>query len=63
EDTGDTATMFSKIADIFEEDTEKTLTRITALAQPVILVTLGAIVGLVLLAVLIPFTDITALTP
>ncbi|MGM0440221.1 MAG: type II secretion system F family protein [Chlamydiota bacterium] len=62
EDTGDVAGMYNQIADIYEGEVEKTIARLTALAQPVILVTLGLIVGLVLLAVLLPFTDISGLS-
>jgi general secretion pathway protein F/type IV pilus assembly protein PilC len=36
------------------------LTRITTLAQPVILVIMGGIVGLIMLAVLLPLTDVNA---
>ncbi len=62
EETGDTATMLRKIADIYEDDIEKTLQRITALAQPIILVVMGAIVGVVMLSILLPLTDISAFT-
>ncbi len=61
EDSGDVTTMMAQIADMYEEEVEKTLSRLTALAQPVILLVLGTIVGLVLLAVLLPFTDISSL--
>ena len=62
EDTGDTSIMFSQIADIYENEVEKSLARATAMAQPIILLILGGIVGLVLLAILLPFTNISALT-
>lgn len=60
EEGGNTAAMFQKIADLYEEDIEKTLSRITALAQPVILILMGGIVGLIMLAVLLPLTDANA---
>jgi len=63
EDTGDIASMLMKVADIYETEVEKTLTRLTALAQPIILIVLGSIVGMVILAVLLPFMDITAIAP
>ena len=62
EETGGIASMFHKIADLYEEEVEKTLTRLTALAQPVILLVMGGIVGIVMLAVLLPLTDITSIT-
>ncbi|MBJ7449209.1 MAG: type II secretion system F family protein [Parachlamydiales bacterium] len=62
EETGDLATMFHKIADIYEEEVEKTLTAITALIQPAILLIMGGVVGIVMLAVLLPLTDVSSLT-
>ena len=60
EEGGNAALMFQKIADLYEDEVEKTLTRVTALAQPVILVLMGGVVGLIMLAVLLPLTDVNA---
>jgi len=60
EEGGSAPTMFHKIADLYEEEVEKTLSRVTALAQPVILVIMGGVVGLIMLAVLLPLTDVNA---
>ena len=60
EEGGNTPLMFHKIADLYEEEVEKQLARVTALAQPVILVIMGGVVGLIMLAVLLPMTDINA---
>jgi general secretion pathway protein F len=60
EEGGSASLMFHKIADLYEEEVEKTLTRVTALAQPVVLVIMGGIVGLIMLAVLLPLTDVNA---
>jgi general secretion pathway protein F/type IV pilus assembly protein PilC len=62
EETGAIAAMFHKIADLYEDEVEKSTTRMTALMQPVILLIMGAIVGVVMLAVLIPLTDINSMT-
>jgi general secretion pathway protein F/type IV pilus assembly protein PilC len=51
--------MFSRIAEMYEQDVEKALTRLTALAQPVILIVMGLVVGVILLAVLLPMLDVT----
>ena len=59
EEGGSTAVMLGKIAELYEDDVEKVLTRIAALAQPVILVILGAVVGLIMLAILLPLTDVS----
>lgn len=60
EEGGNAPLMFGKIADLYEEEVEKMLTRLTSLAQPVILVVMGGIVGLIMLAVLLPLTDVNA---
>jgi len=60
EETGKTEVIFSKVADIYEEELEKTLDRVMALAQPVILIVMGTVIGLVMLAVLLPLTDVSS---
>lgn len=61
EETGHLATMLNKIADIYEEELDKTLKQALALMQPVILITMGIIVGLVLVAILLPLTDLSGI--
>lgn len=60
EDAGKLTLMFNKIADMYEDDIEKTLNRLMALAQPVILIVMGTIIGMVLMAILLPLTDVSA---
>jgi len=60
EEGGDVTVMFQKVAEVYEGEVEKSLTRVTALAQPVILLVMGFIVGIVMLAVLLPLTDASA---
>lgn len=60
EDAGNITLMFNKIADMYEDDLDKTLNRLMALAQPVILILMGTIIGTVLLAILLPLTDVSA---
>lgn len=62
EDSGTTTLMLNKVADMYEEEIEKTLARVMALAQPLILVFMGSIIGCVLLAVLLPLTDVSSFT-
>lgn len=59
EETGGLAKMFHRIAEMYEQDVEKYLSRLTALAQPVILIVMGGVVGVVLLAVLLPLLDVS----
>jgi len=58
EEAGSQETMFNKIADMYEDDVEKMIDRIMALSQPAILVVMGGIVAMIMLAVLLPLTDI-----
>lgn len=58
EESGTTPTMFHKAADIFEEELQKILERIMALVQPAILAFVGITIALIMLAILLPLTDI-----
>jgi len=60
EESGTSAGMLGKIAEIYEQDLEKSLDRVMALAQPVILIVMGVIIGSVLLAILLPLTDVSS---
>lgn len=60
EESGTTAIMLGKIADIYEQELEKTLDRVMALAQPIILIVMGLVIGTVLLAILLPLTDVSS---
>lgn len=60
EESGNTPVMMNKIADIYEDEVEKTTDRLMALAQPVILIFMGTIIGFVLLAILLPLTDMSS---
>ncbi|MBS4169405.1 type II secretion system F family protein [Neochlamydia sp. AcF95] len=62
EESGNATAMFNKVADIYENEIEKSLERVMALAQPVILIVMGTIIGVVLLAILLPLTDVSSLT-
>lgn len=62
EETGHMAPMLNKIADLYEDELEKTLKRTLAMLQPIILLIMGVIVGLVLVAVLLPLTDLSSLS-
>lgn len=60
EESGAVVVMLGKIADIYEQELEKTLDRVMALAQPVILMVMGLVIGAVLLAILLPLTDVSS---
>lgn len=58
EETGNASEMLHNIADIYEEELEKGLTRFTSLLQPVMLLFLAVVVGVVILSILLPLTDV-----
>lgn len=61
EEAGSTEGIWERVADIYEGELEKSLSRLMALAQPIILIIMGVIIGSVLLAVLLPLTDISSI--
>lgn len=60
EESGTSVAMLNRIADMYEQELEKTLDRVMALAQPIILMVMGLIIGSVLLAILLPLTDVSS---
>lgn len=60
EESGTTVVMLNRIADMYEGEIEKTLDRVMAMAQPVILIVMGIVIGTVLLAILLPLTDVSS---
>jgi len=62
EETGSVPKMLESIANMYEESLEKSLSRVVALAQPVILIIMGGVIGLVMVAILLPMSDIAAFT-
>lgn len=62
EESGTTVAMLGRIADMYEGELEKTLERVMALIQPIVLIAMGIIIGTVLLAVLLPLTDVSSFT-
>jgi general secretion pathway protein F len=60
EESGNITPMLEQLADLYEGEVERTITRLTALAQPLILLVMGGIVGIIMLAVLLPLTDVSS---
>ena len=60
EKSGDMPKMLYYLSQIYEEELEKSLTQITSMLQPIMLLILGAIVGFVVLSVLLPLTDVSS---
>ena len=60
EETGKMGEAFFNLAEIYDEEMEKHLSHLTTFLQPALLITLGAIVGLVVLSILLPLTDVSS---
>ena len=61
EHAGSITPVLKQISSLFEEEVKSALEKFTALLQPILLLFIGIIVGIVLLAVLIPLTDVSSL--
>ncbi|MBY0529822.1 MAG: type II secretion system F family protein [Rhabdochlamydiaceae bacterium] len=62
EETGNMADAFLSLAEIYEEEVEKHLAQLNTFLQPALLILLGAIVGMVILSILLPLTDVSSFT-
>ena len=60
EESGRVAEMMGHLSNIYEENIERSLGRVTVLLQPVMLLLLGIIVAVILLSVLLPLTDVSS---
>lgn len=60
EESGTSVAMLNKIADMYEENLEKNLDQLMALAQPVIMIFMGIVIGTVMLAILMPLADMSS---
>ncbi len=60
EETGKMQEAFVSLSDIYEEEVEKHLLQLTTFLQPILLITMGMIVGLVVLSILLPLTDVSS---
>ncbi|MBS0604734.1 MAG: type II secretion system F family protein [Verrucomicrobia bacterium] len=60
EETGKMGDAFFSLSEIYDEEMEKHLAQLSTFLQPALLITLGAIVGLVVLSILLPLTDVSS---
>ncbi len=58
EETGKLDAMFARMADIFEADTRSAIRRFTSLFEPLIILTMGIMVGALILSMLLAITSI-----
>ena len=61
ERSGELEKMLSKTADLYEREVQTTATAATALVEPVIILVMGVVVGLIILAICLPIVEINQL--
>jgi general secretion pathway protein F/type IV pilus assembly protein PilC len=57
EESGKLSAMLAQLSTIYEEETERSLNRVVALSQPVLLLLMGGLIGGVLLSILLPLSS------
>ena len=60
EQTGQMHSVVTKLAELYEEDLDRDLLQLTTFLQPALLLLLGLIVGVVVLSILLPLTDVSS---
>jgi len=60
EETGKLSAMLNQVATIYEDDTERTLSRFISLIQPALLVLMGIVIGTVILSILLPLSSFSS---
>ena len=60
EQSGELETMLSKVSDTYEDQVETTVTRLTALLEPILILIMVGIVLVIILATLVPLLEITS---
>jgi general secretion pathway protein F len=61
ETSGELEKMLIKTADLYDRDVQTALAAATAMLEPVIILVLGLVVGLIILAVCLPIVEINQL--
>jgi general secretion pathway protein F len=59
EQSGDLEGMLSKAADVYEDEVEATITSLTSIIEPAIIIVMGFTVGFMVMAILLPIFDMT----
>jgi len=58
EDTGALETMFSKIADFYEDQVDAAIKTLTSLLEPIMIIVVGAIVGFIVISMYLPLFSV-----
>jgi general secretion pathway protein F/type IV pilus assembly protein PilC len=60
EETGNMKNAMKNLSEIYEEELDKNLQQLTTFLQPAVLLFLGIVVGVVVLSILLPLTDVSS---
>jgi len=60
EQTGEMEEMFNKIADIYDLQVETTLSALTSLLEPIMILMIGVVMGFIVFAILLPIFELTS---
>src|SRR3989304_3186303 len=60
EQTGELEEMLAKIADIYDLQVETSVSTLTSLLEPVMILVVGAVIGFIVFAILLPIFDLTS---
>ena len=60
EQSGELEEMLAKSAEVYEDDVESVIATLTSLIEPAIILTMGGVVGFMVMAILLPIFDMTA---
>ncbi len=58
EETGELDKMLNKVADTYDEEVETLVTSMTSLLEPIMVITIGVIVGFIVLALFMPMPEL-----
>jgi general secretion pathway protein F len=61
EQSGQLENMLTKIADIYENEVENTILRLTSYLEPVMILVMGSIVGFIVLSICLPIFEMNQL--
>lgn len=61
EQSGELETMLHKIADVYEKETESQITTMTSMLEPVMILVMGLIVGFIVVSILLPIFEMSAM--
>ena len=61
EQSGELESMLSKVADVFENEVESAIMRMTALLEPVMILVMGVLVGFIVLSICLPIFEMNRL--